>query len=446
MEFDVFKQYLVIAFSLLLVVSIVVLIPNTSILYKVLSVLNASISTLFLFTYRERPYSLHKMVNLFLLFFFVIANAIQFSTNTNVTTFPITICADDKSDYERFQFLVLGILLLFNLSYPFFKTHITDSVRDNQLHLSNKRLIFFSFFSLLCTVFYYRNAILLMFVRGLSPSADGGEMADLGGGFVGLLLFDKVIRALPFACYVWAEHYKVQKSIRLLLLFLMLMTLFPTALARNATAMYWLPVAFLAFSFMRRENVFVLTMLVGLLVIFPFLDNFRWWGGEIKWSLSFDFLNQMHFDASQNFMIIMKLKIVTWGQQLLGALLFWFPRSLWESKPLGSGAFVAEQYSDFTNISMPWFAEGYLNFGFIGIILFTLFLSWFSSFFDSKYWNDQREKKTITPYYLLLISSLLYILRGDLMSSLAYTLATLFDIYIIYRICTISSMKEKVAS
>ena len=177
-------------------------------------------------------------------------------------------------------------------------------------------------------------------------------MADLGGGFVGLLLFDKVIRALPFACYVWAEHYKVQKSIRLLLLFLMLMTLFPTALARNATAMYWLPVAFLAFSFMRRENVFVLTMLVGLLVIFPFLDNFRWWGGEIKWSLSFDFLNQMHFDASQNFMIIMKLKIVTWGQQLLGALLFWFPRSLWESKPLGSGAFVAEQYSDFTNLHL----------------------------------------------------------------------------------------------
>ena len=440
------RQYLIIGISVLVVATIVLSISNISNMYKLLATINACVATLFLFTYQNRPYSLHKMVNLFILFFFVIANAIQYSTNTNVTTFPMTVCADDVHDYERFQMLVLGILLLFNLAYPFFKANINDFIKQNQVFLIKTRLLYISLFALFCTIFYYRNAILLMFVRGLAPSEDGGELVDLGGGFVGLLLFDKVIRTLPFACYVWAEYYKVEKSTRLLLLLVMLITLFPTALARNATAMYWLPVVFLAFQFMKRKNVFVLIMLFGLLVVFPLLDNFRYWSGKMTIGLSFDFLNEMHFDASQNFMIIMKLKIVTWGQQLLGALLFWFPRSLWESKPLGSGAFVAEQYSDFTNISMPWFAEGYLNFGFIGIIMFTFFLSWFCSFFDGKYWNDQREKKIITPYYLLLISSMLYILRGDLMSSLAYTLATLFDIYIVYKICSTSLMTEKVAS
>ena len=188
-----------------------------------------------------------------------------------------------------------------------------------------------------------------------------------------------------------------------------------------------------------RENVFVLSMLFGLLVIFPLLENFRYWSGEFTIGLSFDFLNEMHFDASQNFMIVMKNDVVTWGRQLLGALLFWLPRSIWETKPIGSGAFVAEEFNcDFTNISMPWFAEGYINFGFFGILLFTVLLSWFCSFYDSKYWNNRNSQ--FTPYYLLLVSSLLFFLRGDLMSSLAYTLATLFDIYIVYKVTSSDSL------
>ena len=235
-------------------------------------------------------------------------------------------------------------------------------------------------FSLFCTVFYYRNAILLMFFRGLASSDDGGELADLGGGNVGALLFDKVIRALPFACYILAAHYGVQKKVRIVLLLIMFITLFPVALSRNATAMYWLPMAFLLFNFIKRENVFVLSMLFGLLVIFPLLENFRHWNGGFAIGLSFDFLNEMHFDVSQNFMIIMKNDIVTWGRQLLGAILFWLPRFLGETKPIGSGAFVAEQYCGFTNISMPWFAEGFINFGYIGIAFFTFFYRGFALF------------------------------------------------------------------
>lgn len=428
------RQYLIIAISVLVVAAILLSISNISSMYKLLATINACIATFFLFTYPDRPYSLHKMVNLFVLFFFVIANAIQYSTNTNVTTFPMTICADSDGDYERFQILVLGILLLFNFSYPAFRTHPKEYIKEPQIILSNKKLIITSLVGVISTIFYYRNALLLMFFRGLASSGDEGEMADLGGGNFGMLLFDKVIRALPFACFLWAAHYRVQKRVRWGLLLIMLIALFPTALARNATAMYWLPVAFLLFKFIQRKNVFVLTMLLGLLVVFPLLENFRHWSGHFYIGLSFDFLNEMHFDASQNFMIIMKAEIVTWGRQLLGALLFWFPRSLWEAKPVGSGHFVAEQYSDFTNISMPWFAEGYINFGFVGIVAFTILLSWFCSFLDSNYWENRNDNKNITPYYLLLLSSLLFILRGDLMSSLAYTLATIFDLYIVYKI------------
>lgn len=426
---------------MIVVATIVLSLPNLSFMYKLLATMNACISTGFLFTYRDRPFSLHKMANLFILFFFIIANAIQFSTCTNVTPFPMTISAEDVDDYERFQILVMVILLLFNTLYPLFCESSQKQQIQTRVCLCEKKLLLISLFSLICTFFYYRNAILLMFFRGLAASEDGGELADLGGGNVGLLLFDKVIRALPFACYILAKHYGVQKKVRMILLLIMFITLFPVALARNATAMYWLPVAFLLFNFIKRENVFVLSMLFGLLVIFPLLENFRYWSGEFNIGLSFDFLNEMHFDASQNFMIIMKNDIVTWGRQLLGAILFWLPRSLWDAKPIGSGAFVAEEYNcDFTNISMPWFAEGYINFGYLGVILFTVLLSWFCSFYDSKYWNSRNRYSQFTPYYLLLVSSLLFFLRGDLMSSLAYTLATLFDIYIVYKMTVSDSL------
>ena len=95
---------------------------------------------------------------------------------------------------------------------------------------------------------------------------------------------------------------------------------------------------------------------------------------------------------------------------------------------------VAEQYSDFANISMPFFAEGYINFGYIGILAFVFFLAWFCAYFDSMYWESRHRSSRITPYYLLLISSLLFVLRGDLMSSTAYTFATLFDIYVVSKI------------
>ena len=441
LEMSNIRQYWIISVSVIVVAAIVLSIANVSFLYKVLATMNACIATLFLFTYRDRPFSLHKMANLFVLFFLVIANAIQYSTRTNVTPFPMTVSAENAVDYEKFQIIVLFILLIFNFLYPLFRVPVQQQEGEMHPFLNSNKLMLISLFSFFCTVFYYRNAILLMFFRGLASSEDGGELTDLGGGNVGLLLFDKVIRALPFACYILAAHYGVQKKVRMILLLIMFITLFPVALARNATAMYWLPVAFLLFNFIKRENVFVLSMLFGLLVIFPLLENFRHWSGEFNIGLSFDFLNEMHFDASQNFMIVIKNEVVTWGRQLLGALLFWLPRSLWETKPIGSGAFVAEEYNcDFTNISMPWFAEGYINFGYLGVILFTVLLSWFCSFYDSKYWNSRNRYSQFTPYYLLLVSSLLFFLRGDLMSSLAYTLATLFDIYIVYKMTASDSL------
>jgi hypothetical protein len=66
---------------------------------------------------------------------------------------------------------------------------------------------------------------------------------------------------------------------------------------------------------------------------------------------------------------------VQWGHQLLGSLLFFVPSSVWSGKPLATGVFLGDyliaNYSMwFTNLSAPLIAEGYLDFGFVGVILY----------------------------------------------------------------------------
>ena len=172
-----------------------------------------------------------------------------------------------------------------------------------------------------------------------------------------------------------------------------------------------------------RGNRFIYVMLIGIFLAFPFLNNFRHFSGNIEFKLSFDYLDSMNMDASQIFMATMSAGVITSGTQLLGALLFFVPRSIWPSKPVGSGHFlVTEMGGDFTNVSMPFFAEGYINFGFAGLLVFILIMSYMTGVLDRNFWTDHiRGFKPNDGFYMIMLGSIVFIMRGDLMSSFAFT-------------------------
>ena len=209
----------------------------------------------------------------------------------------------------------------------------------------------------------------------------------------------------------------------------MLIATFPFGMARNATIMYWLPVLIVTFHVFERKYVFVLSLFVGLLVLFPFLDNFRYFSGEISFSsVNLNYLNTMNFDASQEFMSVLKLNIITWGNQILGPLFFFIPRSVWPSKPIGSGALLGNTQYVFNNISMPFFAEGYINFGFWGILLFVVITALLCARLDKWYW-DVEKSNSKNVFYLVFLGAIIFIMRGDLISAYAYTIGVLFSCY-----------------
>ncbi len=128
---------------------------------------------------------------------------------------------------------------------------------------------------------------------------------------------------------------------------------------------------------------------------------------------------------------------ITWGNQLLGSLLFFIPRKFWPQKPIGSGHTIATDLGwDFTNVSCPYIGEGYINFGILGVILFAITLAVLTKFGDVAYkksvYSNSKEITIIELVYPFSIGFLFFILRGDLLSSLSYYIGFMVPVILLW--------------
>jgi oligosaccharide repeat unit polymerase len=401
-------------------------------IYIFLCILNSWICINNMTSFENEGYSLHKLVNLFILVFFICANAMQYISGANVTSIWTLFFTD--LEFIFFQFIVFVILILYNRMYVWFRRKIKLPTNyTGRKKINVRRLFLISIVSLLLTLLMFINNPISLLVRGVSDDMDvqrsAGSIVTSSGPIA--LIFSKFIRPLSVCCYIIAKLANCTKQETKLLFMIALLSVIPTSLSRNAVAMYWLPIILLNFNILQKRMTFVLLMLIGIFVLFPVFDGFRHFNGDINFSvISFDYLVSMNFDASQMFMGVLRQSYITNGLQLLGVLLFFVPRSIWYNKPVGSGwTFAADNGATFTNVSMPYFAEGYINFGYIGLALFTIFCSYFTANMDKKYWS--RQSVFFSGYYYLMLGIMIFIMRGDLMSSFAFTVGGLLSYHFV---------------
>lgn len=222
-----------------------------------------------------------------------------------------------------------------------------------------------------------------------------------------------------------------------------LITCFPTGISRYMAASFYGGLVIICFPKTRRGNWYTIVILFGLIVVFPILNLFRYASqiqqavakGSISNVISSSFL-EGHFDAHQMFISIIRYVNddgITFGQQLLGCILFFIPRSLWPGKPYGTGYTVTlAQGLSFNNVSAPLIAELFVNFGLIGIIIGGFWAGMLVTQWDKKYWNEKNRMSKIRYIYPFSMFMFFFMLRGDLMSSLAYTFAQYFIGSVIY--------------
>ena len=402
---------------------------------ELINILIAALCSIMLFKLKKEPYSLYKIFIIFIAFFFCVAPIIQYKENVR---FFGTYFSD--KDYLVTSIYVLFILVSVTILYLKFRRKFNDKKNGQgrldeivEIKTSKELFLMFISFSVCCYYLYLNNFNLIsLFFRG-------GEFVDRvnQSQIVGLIV-NNFIRPMPMIIFLCAYIMKVKHKIVLPILFvLMIISSPPTGMARFSAAAMYIPVLLVMFPFLKKGNNLIVLIIVGLLVVFPFLDNFRHMssGKEIEIQLNFDQFCQLHFDSYSMFMRVLKENVVTFGKQLLGVIFFFVPRSIWPDKPTGSGHFImTSMKSDFTNVSMPYFGEGYINFGFLGVIVFVILISYVMAKLDSHYWNVVTLKSIDQIRYFILLGLLIFILRGDLMSSCAFTCGFLASFYTIKRI------------
>lgn len=382
-------------------------------------------------------YSLIDMFDIFMLFFMFVAPILQYLNNG----FP----------WENSHFITNEIILRSNLIififlavfYSIYNIHNKKNVSarinnfsKNNFFIHTKIILELGFYiSTLVTVFIiYQTGFTNLFSR--STNTLGYENRSIN------LIINNFLRAFPLVVLLINIKFKKKSKSYFkrwqyyLLLIFTVITHFPTGLARYRVAVVYLAIFLTLKEKFNNKFFFKLTVILGLLIIFPLINIFRRNTFQDLVNLSINFPNVFEtfihgdFDAYSMLsrsLIFINQNTFSLGRQLLGSLLFFVPRPLWPTKPIGSGQMVAENLGfNYTNISMPFVAEGYINFGIAGVVIFAVVMAIIIKKLDVNYQEvilkDSRQRISfIEILYPSLLGYLFFMLRGDLMTSFAYT-------------------------
>lgn len=388
------------------------------------------------FARRKHPISMGIVYWIFMFFFMYFAPLIQYLKSK----YPW------RGSLTETQVLYTNmVILLFNITFlvggflgnkvrvkGFTNIDISKFI-CNDFSFSNRSKILVSIMACLLTGYSFMKTGLI----GIVVSRVQATQVFYSGGNSAIeMIVESVIPA--FMAYVVAEagqnvSAKREKPFRfILLLVCMLICFFPTSLPRYKTITIYGTVFLVMFPSVKKGSNFFWIFVLALFFIFPLMNGFRH-------ILSMDSIREVfddgflsvYTDADYDAYRMLSSAIVytrnygpEWGFPLLGALLFFVPRTIWSSKPGGSGAMLirSELGADtVSNVSCPFIGEGYLNFGFVGMILFGLFMGIWICKLDHFYWDSHKDKDYVVfSPYLFIVFMLFFMLRGDLLSSFAY--------------------------
>jgi hypothetical protein len=278
-------------------------------------------------------------------------------------------------------------------------------------------------------------------------------------------LVRNVLVFMPSATLLIVLHETVSRRIKwtfsrastLLLLFVMVLlsknTLTDTRFSLGSVYLSILLVGF--GTYFRSQNRRILLLTLGMVLVFPFSALFTHHMDvtldAIVQTIEYHYF-EPHYDSWANVYSSVELvrrQGIEWGHQLLGTLLFFVPRSIWPTKPVHTGVFIANYlianyHMWFTNLSGPLVAEGYIDFGPLGSASYACALAILVARLNRL--ASITRKWLYVPLATYLSMYLMFALRGPLMSALAYGLGTTCSFLLASTLLHVGSRKRRAES
>lgn len=199
---------------------------------------------------------------------------------------------------------------------------------------------------------------------------------------------------------------------------------FPLALPRYMLFAYILALMFFCYPPHRKYKFLLFSgFFVGVVTLFPFI-NYVTRGGSAGVSLLDYYGKSGDFDGFQSVMNIIafvEAKGLSFGYQILGAVLTFIPRELWPSKPFATGQSAAEFMGyPFTNISAPFVSELYVDFGWLGVTAGAFIFGVFLRKIDAGTISYRHREDIVSRVVVAIICSFAIIfLRGSIIAVIA---------------------------
>lgn len=410
-------------------------IPSIDLQFVLLNLIIGAISfTMILIESRRSAFSLHMTHWLFQYTFFFIAPIVQYLNNR----FPWGLLSSNDTKLLNSGCLVILLWHITWIITSFIvsrKSKNLDPESNFYPSLNISPFRFFALFALTIAMLIYtlsNYGFSGIFTRGATSTIniDSSSVSAI------LRSTGRSLSVVMLIISLYKYKYKQNRRkpwfiMTFLSVILALMMNFPSATPRFWAASVYIGLL-LSFYRIKSKKSFTYILLLGLFIIFPMLGYAR--TAQILSEFfknigsGSTFLNNIlsgDYDAFS--MVVYTFKYigivgVSFGHQLLGVLLFFIPRSFWMSKPIGSGYVVSNELSlSFNNISNPLVAEGLINFGIIGVVLFAVFFSYITKKIDIIYWfKTDRNQVVVKTLYPFIIGLFFFMSRGDLLSTFSY--------------------------
>ena len=157
--------------------------------------------------------------------------------------------------------------------------------------------------------------------------------------------------------------------------------------------------------------------------------------------------NHVDFDAHQLLMATIQYtdtEGVSFLGNIISSLAFIIPRSIWSGKMQATGSIVTSYFGSwFTNVSSPLFGELYFGLGWLGVVFGCIFLAYIIAKIDKWSTSGSVMKRGV---FCIVVGMTIYICRGSLLPTMAYTLGLILAHWVISkvtRIQTVEIIKQK---
>ena len=186
-------------------------------------------------------------------------------------------------------------------------------------------------------------------------------------------------------------------------------------------------IAFLgAISTTRRIRVTLLSILLGMMVVFPLADYFR---RSDRSSVAVQVGLVSEYDANPDYdsfpqivnsVTVTRVHGLSLGGQALGVVGFFVPRAVWPGKPRDTALWIADLKGyDFQNLSAPLWAEFYVNFGIFGVFVGFAGVGVALAYLDERLLRNFRSLGVGSLASVFLSIYTIIVLRGSLLQAMA---------------------------